>query len=417
MIRSSFFRQSAWMLFASMAGGGLLALVHRIAARMDASGEYGLFTTVLNSMTALTWPALGLAAAFMQMTAMATTDEAKRDVSAAAKRVAGGMVCYWVLICLAMFVGKDWVMTTFKMTSGLALVWLAPTLLLQLLSPIAQGIVQGRQDFFTAGWSAIIGGAGRLSITWLAVTLLGASAGWAICGAFFGLLAGFIPLVIASRHIWRLPAGTFAFSSWLRDAGPLTGGLAASAFLFSLDQWAAREFLPPAGNDLYGAAGTVGRVVMWVSAPLVVVMFPKIIGAAAAGEDRRILFHAVGATLAVAASAAIACTLFPSVPLLALQGKALAASAAPLVPVYVWCLVPLTLANVLLNNLLARKRYGVVVPLIVVALGYWMALRRFNGSPKEIILTLGGAATVALLVTAFYTWRGGKRSYAAVNPA
>ena len=163
MIRSSFFRQSAWMLFASMAGGGLLALVHRIAARMDASGEYGLFTTVLNSMTALTWPALGLAAAFMQMTATATTDEAKRSVSAAAKRVAGGMACYWVLICLAMFVGKDWVMTTFKMTSGLALVWLAPTLLLQLLSPIAQGIVQGRQDFFTAGWSAIIGGAGRLS--------------------------------------------------------------------------------------------------------------------------------------------------------------------------------------------------------------------------------------------------------------
>jgi O-antigen/teichoic acid export membrane protein len=405
------------MLFASMAGGGLLALVHRIASKMDASGEYGLFTTVLNSLTALTWPALGLAAAFMQMTATASTEEAKRDVSAAAKRVASGMVCYWILVCLALFVGKDWVMKTFKMTSGLALLWLAPTLLLQLLSPIAQGIVQGRQDFFTAGWSAIIGGAGRLSITWLAVSLIGASAGWAICGVFFGLLAGFIPLVVASRYIWRLPSGKFAFTSWLRDAGPLTGGLAASAFLFSLDQWAAREFLPPDGNDLYGAAGTVGRVVMWVSAPLVVVMFPKIIGASATGDDRKILFQAVGATLAVAASAAMACTLFPSVPLLALQGKDIAGLAAPLVPIYVWCLIPLTLANVLLNNLLARKRYGVVVPLLVIVLGYWIALRRFNASPKEIILTLGCAATCALLVTAFYTWKSGSKCQAALNPA
>ena len=394
------------MLFASLAGGGLLALVHRIAGRMDVSGDYGLFTTVLNSLTALTWPALGLAAAFMQMTAAASTDEARKDVGAAAKRVAGAMVCYWLLVCLVIFAGRGWVMDKFKLTSSLALFWLAPTLLLQLLSPIIQGIVQGRQDFFTAGWAAIIGGAGRLSITWFAVTMIGASAGWAICGVFFGLLAGFIPLLFASRPVWRLGGGSFDLKRWLKDAGPLTGGLAASAFLFSLDQWAAREFLSTEGSDLYGAAGTVGRIVMWVSAPLVVVMFPKIIGSAATGEDRRILFQAVAATLAVAAPAALACTLFPSVPLLALQGKKLAASAAPLVPVYVWCLVPLTLANVLLNNLLARKRYTVVLPLLAVVAGYWVALRYFNRSPQEIILTMGAAATIALAVTAFFTlWR------------
>ncbi len=406
MIRSAFFRQSAWLLFASLAGGGLLALVHRIAGRMDTGGEYGLFTTVLNSMQALTFPSLGLAAVFTQMTALAATDEARRDVAAAAKRAAGGMVAYWLLICVLVFAGHGWLMEKFKMTSSLPLLWLAPTLLITLINPIALGIVQGRQDFAWVGLSSIFGGAGRLTITWMAVALLGASAGWAICGVFFGLIAGFIPLLLASRPIWQLRGGDFHVLRWLRDAGPLTGGLAASAFLFSLDQWAAREFLSLDGNDLYGAAGTVGRVVMWVSAPLVMVMFPKVARSASAKEDRTIVFQALGATLVVAALAALACTLFPSVPLLALQGKKLAGAASPLVPVYVWCLVPLTLTNVLLNNLLARRRYRVVVPLLLVVGGYWLALRRFNSSPKEIILTMGAASVVSLIVCIAATWLG-----------
>ncbi len=415
MIRSSFFRQSAWMVFASLAGGGLMMFVHRIADRMDKSGDYGLFTTALGSLSSLAFPCLGLAAAFMQMTGTATGEEAKRDVASAAKRVAAAMLGYWVLICLVIFIRHEWVMEKFKLTGPLVLVWLAPTLLLLLLSPILQGIVQGRQDFFTAGWAAILGGAGRLIITWLAVTFIGASAGWAVCGVFFGQLAGFIPLLWGSREILRLRGGSFDPVRLIQDAGPLTGGLAAAAFLFSLDTWAAREFLGAEMNDLYGSAGTVGRVVMWVSAPLVVVMFPRIVGAAATGEDRRILFQAVAATLAVAGTAALACSLFPSVPLLVLQGEKMV-KAAPLVPVYVWCLVPLTLANVLLNNLLARRRYAVVIPMLVVVAGYWVALRRFNETPQQIIFTMGAAATAAFLVTAFYTWLTGSRLRSASSP-
>jgi O-antigen/teichoic acid export membrane protein len=404
VIRSTFFRQSAWMLFASLAGGGLLALVHRIAGKMDVSGEYGLFTTILNSVQALTFPSLGLAAVFTQMTAAATTEEARRDVASAARRAAGGMFVYWIAICLLIFAGKGWLMTKYRIENPLPLLWLAPTLLITLVSPISLGIVQGRQDFLWAGLGAILGGAGRLAITWLAVALIGASAGWAICGVFFGLVAGFVPLLLASRPIWSLTGGAFRFGHWMRDALPLTAGLTASAFLFSLDQWGAREFLTKADNDLYAAAGVVGRVVMWVAAPLVIVMFPKVVGAAATADNRRILFQAMAATLFVAGMAALACTLFPSVPLLALQGKVFADKAAPLVPVYVWCLLPLTLANVLLTNLLARKHYRVVVPLALVVAGYWLALRHFNRSPKEIILTLGAASLAALLVCVAATW-------------
>jgi O-antigen/teichoic acid export membrane protein len=408
VIRSTFFRQSAWMLFASLAGGGLLALVHRAAGRMG-EGEYGLFTIVLNSLQGLAFPSLGLAAVFTQMTASARTDEARRDVAATARWALGAMFVVWLLLSGFIAVRHEWLMAKFGIATALPLVWLVPTLLLTLINPIALGLVQGKQDFLTVGISAILGGGGRLVFVWSLVWFVGGTAGWAICGVFFGMVVGFLPLFWGSRTIWLKRGGTFRFAAWIRDTGPLTAGLSAAAFLFSLDTITAGEFLSKSDKDLYGAAATVGRVVMWISAPLVMVMFPKIAGSIGTGDDRRVLFQTVGATLLVAGGAALACTLLPSVPLLVLQGKKLAATAAPLIPAYVWCLLPLSLSNVLLNNLLARRRYTVVPPLLLVVGAYWLALRRFNSSPKEIILTMGAASVVALVVCIGATWLGTER--------
>jgi O-antigen/teichoic acid export membrane protein len=393
------------MLFASLAGGGLLALVHRVAPDLKEAGDYGLFTNILNMMPAMAFPSLGLAAVFAQMTAAAASEDDRRNVAVAAKHAAAGMIVYWAALCLSGWVAKGPVMSYFKLTNPLPLLWLAPTLLVTLLMPIAFGIVQGRQDFLWAGMSSMSTGLGRLVVTWAAVAWIGASAGWAICGVFVGLLAGFLPVLWASKPIWSLRGGTFRFGPWLKDLVPMTAGLAAMQFLFSLDQIASRAFLSEATNDLYGAAGVVGRVVMWIAAPLVTVMFPKLIADAAKGEDRKVLFQAMGATLAVAGGAALVCSILPSVPLLALQGKTYADQAAPFVPLYVWCLLPLTVANILLYNLLARKRYGVGWALGAVVLGYWLALQRFHESPQQIIGTMGGAATMALLVCVVATWR------------
>jgi len=46
----------------------------------------------------------------------------------------------------------------------------------------------------------------------------------------------------------------------------------------------------------------------------------------------------------------------------------------PLVPWFAWGMLPLTLANVLINALLARGRFAVVPWLVLVAIGYGVAL-------------------------------------------
>jgi hypothetical protein len=47
--------------------------------------------------------------------------------------------------------------------------------------------------------------------------------------------------------------------------------------------------------------------------------------------------------------------------------------------------------------------------LLLVVGAYWLALRRFNSSPKEIILTMGAASVVALVVCIGATWLGTER--------
>jgi len=74
-------------------------------------------------------------------------------------------------------------------------------------------------------------------------------------------------------------------------------------------------------------------------------------------------------------------------------------------PWYAAAMVPLALANVLLNNLMARTMYKVVPALCVLAAGYAFALTRFHDSLITVLKTLGFFGLVCLLVCAWATWK------------
>ena len=61
----------------------------------------------------------------------------------------------------------------------------------------------------------------------------------------------------------------------------------------------------------------------------------------------------------------------------------------PLMPLFAVAMVPLSLGNVLLNNLNAHSYFKSVPVLIVLAAGYWAALLHFHDSFKMVIETLG----------------------------
>jgi hypothetical protein len=111
-------------------------------------------------------------------------------------------------------------------------------------------------------------------------------------------------------------------------------------------------------------------------------------------------------TLVLGVGAALACTLFPKLPLqIIYHFSPKYWDAAPLVPWFAWCLLPLTLVNVLVNNLLARDRFEIVPWLLLVAMGYFTALATWGHDFLVIVQILGIFNLVALALAAWFTWR------------
>jgi O-antigen/teichoic acid export membrane protein len=150
---------------------------------------------------------------------------------------------------------------------------------------------------------------------------------------------------------------------------------------------------------------------MWLVGPLAAVMFPKIVHAKAKGEKSDLMGVVLLGTVILAAGGAIG--LWVLGPWMAglIFGPDFVQPDSVLLPWYAWGVVPLSVANVLLNNLLARSLFKVVPALCVLAVGYAFALSRFHDTPVMVIKTLGVGNLLLLAVCAYYTW-GVKQSKA-----
>jgi O-antigen/teichoic acid export membrane protein len=373
-------------------------------ARLMSEEQYGLFGTFLQSLLPqLAIPSLAIQAAFVQLSAAAVTTEQERNLAAAVRRVALVMGGLWLAAAILVTLFSGYLLEIYKLGSVSGLVILMATVLASLLLPIFSGIIQGRQDFLWFGWVTMLGGLGRVAGVGLMVGLFGGTALNAMLGALIGQVASLLVAVWRSQTTWRQPPGTFALVGFIGQVAPLTLALGALTVLQTADIGAAREALTGQESGIYTAAGSVARSVLYLAAPMVWVMFPRIVREAATSQRSSVLAQACAVSLLVCGSTALAATFFPELPFRIVQGGRYL-DASRLLPLVAWSFLPLMLTTILLNNLLARSRFNVVWPLMAVAAGYWLALRHFNQSPEQIIGTLGAAATSALLVVGLFTW-------------
>ena len=159
----------------------------------------------------------------------------------------------------------------------------------------------------------------------------------------------------------------------------------------------------------------IGLALVTFTGPLTSVMFPKVVRSVALTRDTRALRQALGATALLGVAAALACTLLPKLPLRIIYfSKPDYWDAAPLVPWFAWCLLPLVLANVLVSNLLARERFAIVPWLVLLAAGYGAALAALKPhllaleqlqAFRTVIQTLGTFSLMLFGVAGLFTWR------------
>ena len=125
-------------------------------------------------------------------------------------------------------------------------------------------------------------------------------------------------------------------------------------------------------------------------------------------------------------AAALVVTGWPELPLriLYFRNPAYFVQAAPLVPWFAWCLLIVSLANVLVSNLLARERFAIVPWLAAIAAGYLGTLIGCRASLlalpplvafQRVVMILGAFSLALSLAALWFTW--GRKSPPAQGPA
>ncbi len=421
--RLSFFRQSGWLIITTTLSGFLMSIVHpilqkempagdgpiatflrRVIAPPIEPGAYGDFYTLLLLFGWLGIPAAGLQTVFAQQTALAINEEKQRELAASVRALLRATLFLWLGSLAAVFILQGSILSGLKMShsgplwvtmiSGLTALW----------APVMMGILQGKQDFMVLGWSTILNAIGRCVGVAILVRLLGFQAAGALIGVLLGMWVALGIALGKTTEIFRGPCPKFNWRPWLKSVVPLTLGLGASMFMVSADQFAVKAYFTDVEAGRFAAAGVVARALGAFTVPMTLVMFPKIVRSAAQSEKTDVMAYALGATALMGGMAALACTLLPELPIRILYNASFL-GIAPLVPWFAWCFLPLTLANVLINNLLARQHFEVVPWLLVVAVGYGCALMYFHQSFLSVVQTLGAFSLLQLTVATWFTWR------------
>jgi len=402
--RSSFFRQSGWIMIANIAGGAMMWGVHFLAKQLK-EGEYGTFVAMLSVVMCV--PVMPLQMVLAQQTAKGLATGKRAELSGILRTFWLGTFVVWLVGVLAVLFLQGWVIEHWQIRNPVVL-WI--TLLACLFAawaPLFMGALQGKQNFFWLGWTMMLNGAGRLAVAAVAVLAIGGYATGMMSGVTLGLLLGTGVALWHARDLWTVKPARFDWKHLLEQVVPLMIGFGAFQFLFTADTIFAKAYFTGEVTDAYGGAGTLSRALMWLVGPLAAVMFPRIVHSAAKSEKSDLMRTVLLGTFVLAASGAIGLWLVGPFVVKLIYPARYATEAIALLPWYAWAMVPLALANVLLNNLLARGSFRVVPSLIILALVYAFALTRpaLHASPVTVLQVLGICNLLLLGISAWFTWR------------
>jgi O-antigen/teichoic acid export membrane protein len=403
---AAFFRQSGWLMMATIIAGIMSYGVHPLAKKISES-EYSIFGTML--MVTACIPTMPLQMVFAQQTAGALATNRRRQLAGMIRLGWLWTFVLWAAAALVVLVFQKQIAERWQLTS-LPVLWVTlAVVLMNLWMPVFSGVLQGRQDFFWLGWASIVSGVGRIAVAAVIVLAFHGGATGMLTGAFAGLGAWTAIAIWRSRDLWLVKPEPFDGRGLFKQVAPLMLGFGACQFLFTTDTMYAKAFFSGDEMASYVAAGTLSRGLLWVVLPLAAVMFPKIVQASAKSEKNNLLgIVLLGTALLAICGAAGVCLVGPFVVKLIYTPQYVALT-TKLLPWYAGAMIPLALANVLVNDLMARARFKVVPPMVLLTVAYGFTLpfmlRTFPGRMEVALQTLGVFNLLLLGVCVLFTWK------------
>ena len=402
---AAFFRQSGWLMIANIAGGAMTYLVHFLNKVIDPK-EYSAFGVLLTVVSCL--PTIPLTMVFTQQCALALATGKERQLAGLIRKVWLGITLIWLVVLAAVFVYHKQIVAGWHLPQEAGLWVTMVVMLMSIWSPLFAGLLQGRQDFFWVGWAAILSGGARLIGAVALVMGLAMGSVGMISGALIGLGLSAIVSIWRTRDLWTMKSEPFEIKGLLLQTMPLFFGFGACQFMFSSDTMFATAYFDGEQMKPYIVAGTLSRALLWLVMPLASVMFPKLVHSNVKGQKSNLFGLVVVGTAVLSVVGALGLWITGPLVVRIMCSPGDVPAVMALIPWYAAAMVPLAMANVMVNDLMARSRFMVVPLMVLLALTYgftlpWM-LNHYPGHIEVVLQTLGAFNFLLFLICAFFTW-------------
>ncbi len=396
--RASFFRQSGWLMIANVAGGVLMYAVHLLNQKLP-RGDYGSFVTFLAVVMLL--PTIPLQMVLAQQTAKALANHAEHELSGVIRLIGGLTTLVWLVGAILVLILQQQVLDFWHMTDPVGLWVTLPVVLLSLWLPLVWGVLQGQQNFLWLGWSMLSNGIGRLAIATLAVVAFAGGAAGMMAGVLLGLVLAVAIGAWHTRSLWLAKPLPFDWRSVLGQILPLAFAFLGFQILFTADTICVKHYFPKTEVDFYGSAGTMSRALTWLVMPLASVMFPRIAHSAAKGQKTNLMSLVLIGTAVLSIVGAVAVSILGPFIIRHIYDESYVPVASSILPWYATAMVPLSLANVLLNDLLARpaSKLPLAIAVLLAAGAYIYGLTQYHETLTEVLQVMTAFNTVLLLVS------------------
>ena len=295
----------------------------------------------------------------------------------------------------AVFVALTPFLSAFLRIPAPALLALAPAVALTLVVGVNRGFLQGAGRFEWLSAVLTSEAAGR-AVFAAALVLLGLGPTGALAAVSLAMalsyLLGLAPLraLLGPGAVERQPMrGVVTF------ALPAVAAVGGITILYNVDIVLVKHFLSDQAG-VYGSVATLGRIVYFATVSITGVMFPSVSAQLARGESgRRTLELSALAMVAICAVVVVGFAVLPNLALLPFGAGFRAA--APYLPVFGIAMGLLSLANLLVNYLLAlddRRFIFVMTAAVVVEVG---GISTLHASLWEVIGVVTGTLALTVL--------------------
>ena len=402
---AAFFRQSGWYMIATVVSGVFSFGLHFLNKKIS-DGDYAIFVTLLTLVSCV--PTIPLQMVFTQQSAEALAMNRERQLAGMIRLAWLWTGVLWLVGFVAVLIFQGNIVRRWQLPDSLGLWLTMPAVLVSLWMPLFSGVLQGRQDFFWLGWALILSGAARMAVAAAMVFFISHTANGLMIGVLGGIAVAATIGIWRTRDLWSKPPEPFEVKASLGKIVPLMLGFGASQFMFASDTMFAKAFFSNEAMKPYGVAGTLSRALLWLVMPLAAVMFPKLVHSHAKSEKSNLFSIVVIGTGVLTACGAFGLWLVGPLVVKFVYKSSDVSAAVALLPWYGGAMIPLGLANVLVNDLLARSRFGVVPAMLVLAVLYGLTLvfmlHRFPGRLEVVLQTLAAFNTLLLGVCAWFRW-------------